>query len=114
MLKSGWTSDVLLFEGTDRTLLSLSISYKLYSTVVTPNKGQSIFWKIGSNKGISEIPLFAIFWTLGQIREFEIKFVLINFDFDKTLVNKNLTVLSLVSSYVQLLTGFLLALFWLN
>ena len=85
-----------------------------FSTVVTPNKGQSIFWKIGSNKGISEIPLFAIFWTLGQIREFEIKFVLINFDFDKTLVNKNLTVLSLVSSYVQLLTGFLLALFWLN
>ena len=27
----------------------------------TPNKGQSIFSIMGSNKGISEVPLFAIF-----------------------------------------------------
>ena len=35
----------------------------------TPNKGQLIFWENGSNKGISWIPLFAIFAILSQIRE---------------------------------------------
>ena len=30
-------------------------------TVVTPNKGQFIFGKIESNKGIAQIPLFVIF-----------------------------------------------------
>ena len=44
--------------------------YKLYSTVGTPNKGQLIFWKNGSNKGILAIPLFTIFTKWRQIREF--------------------------------------------
>ena len=30
-------------------------------TVCTPNKGQLIFWKAGSNKEMLKIPLFAIF-----------------------------------------------------
>ena len=35
-----------------------------YSTVVTPNKGQPIFGKIGSSKGISGIPSFVIFMKM--------------------------------------------------
>ena len=45
-------------------------SYKLYDTVVTPDKGQSIFGEIGSNKGTSEIPLFVIFNKWYEIRDF--------------------------------------------
>ena len=37
------------------------------------NKGQSIFSKIGSNKGISQIPLFAIFDKWCQIRDFSVE-----------------------------------------
>ena len=40
------------------------------STVGTPNKGQPVFSVNGSNKGISGIPLFAIFKESHQIREF--------------------------------------------
>ena len=40
------------------------------NTVGTPNKGQLIFWKNGSNKGILAIPLFNIFSKWRQIREF--------------------------------------------
>ena len=43
--------------------------YKVY-TVVTPNKGQTIFGEIGSNKGISQIPLFVIFDEWYEIRDF--------------------------------------------
>ena len=45
----------------------------LFCTVVTPNKGQSIFGKIGSNKGISPIPLFIIFDKWCEIRDFRSK-----------------------------------------
>ena len=38
-----------------------SHSFQVRNTVVTPNKGQSIFGKIGSNKEISQIPLFVFF-----------------------------------------------------
>ena len=43
------------------------------NTVVTPNKGQSIFDKIGSNKGISQIPLFVIFDKWCEIRDFSVE-----------------------------------------
>ena len=43
--------------------------YKVSITVVTPNKGQLIFWENGSNKGKLGIPLFAIFEILSQIRD---------------------------------------------
>ena len=43
------------------------------NTVVTPNKGQSIFGKIGSNKGISQIPLFVIFDKWCEIRDFSVE-----------------------------------------
>ena len=39
-------------------------------TVVTLNKGQSIFGEIGSNKGISQIPLFVIFDKWYEIKGF--------------------------------------------
>ena len=50
-------------------IASTSITY----TVVTPNKGQAIFGEIGSNKGISQIPLFAIFDKWCQIRDFSVE-----------------------------------------
>ena len=44
-----------------------------FITVVTPNKGQSIFVEVGSNKRISGIPLFVIFEKWSQIRDFEVE-----------------------------------------
>ena len=49
------------------------ISDKIPNTVVTPNKGQSIFGKIGSNKGISLVPLFVIFDKWYEIRDFSVE-----------------------------------------
>ena len=48
-------------------------SQKENYTVVTPNKGQSIFSKIGSNKGISETPLFVVFHKWYEIRDFSVQ-----------------------------------------
>ena len=52
----------------DLTITPLSTE-KVF-TVVTPNKEQSIFGELGSNKGISQIPLFVIFDKLCEIRDF--------------------------------------------
>ena len=43
------------------SMLTCKALVSICGTVVTPNKGQSIFGKIGSNKGNSQIPLFVIF-----------------------------------------------------
>ena len=48
----------------------LSTKNSDYGTVVTPNKGQSIFGKIGSNKGMSLIDLFVIFDKWYEIKDF--------------------------------------------
>ena len=42
-------------------------------TVVTPNKGQPIFGKMGSNKGNSQFPLFVIFDKWCEIRDFSVE-----------------------------------------
>ena len=40
---------------------------------MTPNKGQLIFDKIEANKGLFEIPLFAIFREKRELRDFVVR-----------------------------------------
>ena len=50
---------------------SIQKGERIFRTVGTQNKGQLIFSENGSNKGIFEIPLFAIFKESRQIRDFQ-------------------------------------------
>ena len=54
--------DSTILKSTFLAQMKETIDLKAFQyTVVTPNKGQSNFDKIGSNKGISQLPLFVIF-----------------------------------------------------
>ena len=66
-LEDVWRSSSLILVATKKSLRHQD------TTVVTPNKGQSIFGKIGSNKGISLIPLFVILDKWWEIRNFSVE-----------------------------------------
>ena len=63
-------TEISCFRNQEKDFITKSLAS---CTVVTPNKGQSIFGKMGSNKGISQVPLFVIFDKWCEIRDFSVE-----------------------------------------